>query len=346
VNDQKRHTYYVLRDTGNVSRHSYNRTVLFQNPSSGRSAEDARILVRQRLSAVVGQVEEVVVEPGVAVTERARQAVRDGVDLITVAGGDGTVREVATALVGNSLPLAIIPLGTFNNLALSLNIPRDIDGACQLLESGNLRQIDVGVADGRHYFFEAAGVGVDAELFPIGEEVKRGRFGALWSAVRLSLSRSQTSVRLSFQRPIHEAYRHSFRGQKPLKRRRRRFQKSLRTVKLRCWFVVACNGPYYGGNFAVYPGALLEDGLLSVGVFRDFSRLELLVHFWGISRGRYQYHPKLEIFEAAALEVSSRRRLFVHVDGQPIGTTPVRFGIIPRGLTIVAPLVEKVESGK
>ena len=336
----------MVRDTGNVSRPSYNRTVLFQNPSSGRAAEDARILIRQRLSAVVGQVEEVVVEPGVAVIERAQQAVRDGVDLVTVAGGDGTVREVATALVGNPLPLAIIPLGTFNNLALSLNIPRDIDMACQLLESGNLRQIDVGVADGRHYFFEAAGVGVDAELFPIGEEVKRGRVGALWSAVRLSLSRSQTSVRLSFDRPVHEAYQHSFQGQKPLRRRRRRFKKTLRTVKLRCWFVVACNGPYYGGNFAVYPGALLEDGLLSVGVFRDFSRLELLVHFWGISRGRYQYHPKLEIFEAAALEVSSRKRLFVHVDGQPIGTTAVRFGIIPRGLTIVAPPVEKAESAK
>lgn len=320
-----------------MSHGPYNRLVFFQNPASGHLQEDARTLVRQRLDAVASQIAEVVVEPGLALIDRARQAVRDGADLVAVAGGDGTVREVATALVGKAIPLAIIPVGTFNNLALSLGIPRDIDSACQLLESGNTRQIDVGVADGRHYFFEAAGVGVDAELFPIGEEFKRGRFGALWRAVSLAVSKSQTPVRLSFDRPVEEAYRQSFRGQLPLGRRRRRFKKAQRTVKLRCWFVASCNGPYYGGNFAICPGALLDDGLLSIGVFRDFSKRELFSHFWAISRGRYQYHPKLEIFEAAALEVSSRRRLFVHVDGQPIGTTPVRLSIIPNGLTVIAP---------
>lgn len=327
-----------------MSHEPYKRIVFFQNPWSGHSQEDARTLVRQRLSAVASQVEEVVVEPGLALVDRAHQAARDGADLIAVAGGDGTVREVASALVGNAIPLAIIPLGTFNNLALSLNIPRDIDGACQLLESGNTRRIDVGVADERHYFFEAAGVGVDAELFPIGEEFKRGRFGALWRAVSLALSHSQTPVRLFFDRPVEEAYRRSFRGQLPLGRRRRRFKKTQRGVKLRCWFVATCNGPYYGGNFAVCPGALLDDGLLSVGVFRDFSKRELFTHFWAISRGRYQYHPKLEIFEAGALEVSSRKRLFVHVDGQQIGTTPVRFSIIPRGLTVIAPATGIAES--
>jgi diacylglycerol kinase family enzyme len=55
-----------------------------------------------------------------------------------------------------------------------------------------------------------------------------------------------------------------------------------------------------------------------------------------ISRGRRQYHPKLEMFEGQTLEVSSSKPLSVHVDGQPIGTTPVRFRVLPKALTVVA----------
>ena len=84
------------------------------------------------------------------------------------------MREIASALVGTEVPLAIVPLGTFNNLALSLNLPSNPQAVCDLIEAGFTRRIDVGVADDRTYFFEAAGVGVDAELFPIGEEVKSG----------------------------------------------------------------------------------------------------------------------------------------------------------------------------
>ena len=68
--------------------------------------------------------------------------------------------------------LAIVPFGTFNNLALSLKLPLDPEAVCDLIEAGLTRRIDVGMADEQHAFFEAAGVGVDADLFPIGEEVK------------------------------------------------------------------------------------------------------------------------------------------------------------------------------
>ena len=95
-------------------------------------------------------------------------------------------------------------------------------------------------------------------------------------------------------------------------------------------------GPFYGSNFAVCPGAILDDGLLSISVFRDFSKLELVWHFRSISRGRRQYHPKLEMFEGKTLEVSSSKPLSVHVDGQPIGTTPVRFRVLPKALKVVA----------
>jgi diacylglycerol kinase (ATP) len=242
---------------------------------------------------------------------------------------------VAGALVSTDMTLAIVPLGTFNNLALSLKLPADPNAVCDLIEAGLTRRIDVGMADEQHAFFEAAGVGVDADLFPIGEEVKRRRFEGVGRAIRLALLHRQSSVELLFDRPLFAAYQSSFRGSEPLKRRRRRFRGAKNQVRLRCSIVVIANGPYYGGNFNVCPGAILDDGLFSIGVYRDFSKLELLRHFWSISGGHRHYNPKMEMFNANRVEISSGKRLSVHVDGHPIGTTPVRFEVRPKALKVI-----------
>jgi diacylglycerol kinase (ATP) len=315
----------------------YRRIVLFQNPASGAENSETRQRIRKRLEAISDSLSEVIVDHGLNLARRAADAADENPDLVAVAGGDGTVREVAGALVRTEITLGIIPLGTANNLALSLNLPRDPDAVCDLIEAGLTRQIDVGLADEHHAFFEAAGVGVDADLFPIGEEVKSGRFYGLGRAIRLALMHRQTAVELRFDRPVNEAYHCSFRGKAPLKRRRRRFRNPKRSVRLRCSFVAVGNGPYYGTNFNVCPGAILDDGLLSIGVYRDFSKLELLGHFWSIGRGRRQLHPKMEMFKAKMVEIWSGTRLSVHVDGHPIGTTPVRFDVLPKALKVITP---------
>jgi len=71
-----------------------------------------------------------------------------------------------------------------------------VDIICDLIGARHAREIDVGIADEHHHFFEAAGVGVDAELFPIGEEVKSGRFGNVARAIRLAIHYSQKSIEL------------------------------------------------------------------------------------------------------------------------------------------------------
>jgi diacylglycerol kinase (ATP) len=311
-------------------------TVIFQNPASGTSNHGTRSRVRDLLASQGDRVKEVIVKPGMRLVERASQVVKDGAELVVAAGGDGTVREIASALVGTEATLGIVPLGTFNNLARSLNLPFDPDAACGLIQSRLARNIDVGIADDRHYFFEVAGVGVDADLFPIGEEVKNRRFENMLHAIYLASRHTQSTVNLYFDRPVGEAYRHSFRGQFPLKRRRRRFKKRRRGIAIRCSFIAVGNGPFYGSNFTVCPGAVLDDGLFSISVFRDLNKFELIRHFWSISRGHRQYHPKQEVFEGKELEISSCKPLSVHVDGRLIGTTPMRFRVLPGALKVVS----------
>jgi diacylglycerol kinase (ATP) len=308
---------------------------LIENPASGNGNQAARSAVRQRLAEMASLRRETIVEPGATIRSQTLELLRHGVDLVAVAGGDGTVREVASTLVGKNVPLLIIPVGTFNNLARSLGIPLDPIKACQLLVKGTPHLIDAGIANDRHYFFEAAGVGVDAKLFPLGESLKQGRLAAIFRALQVAFMHRQSGMVLRFDRSLETAYQRSFRGRTPLQHRRRRFLKDREQIHLRGSFLTIANGPYYGSNFMVMPGAKLDDGLLSVGVFRDFSKRELLAHFWSISRGRRQYHPKLETFECAWLEVTAKEPLPVHADGQPIGTTPVRFEIVPKAVSVL-----------
>src|SRR5271166_6500366 len=130
----------------------YRRIVLFQNPASGAQNPEPHQRVRKRLESMTDSLNEVIVDHGLNLAGRAAEAAEENVDLVVVAGGDGTVREVAGALVRTEMTLGIIPLGTANNLALSLNLPRDPDAVCDLIEAGLTRHIDVGMADQHHAF--------------------------------------------------------------------------------------------------------------------------------------------------------------------------------------------------
>jgi diacylglycerol kinase (ATP) len=315
----------------------YGRVVLFHNLLSRNASEQVLAAVRMRIRGAAGTLEEYGLGGEEAVREKVQQGLENRPDLVVVAGGDGTIGMVTPKMVRTGIPLAVIPVGTFNNFALSLGVPPDPIAACEVVENGIIVPIDAAVADEQYVFLEAAGVGVDAEMFPIGEEIKQGRILSVFRAIRAAFLHRQSAVELRFDRPLNEAYRMSYRGETLLSRRRRRFRKSRRRIRVRCSFVAVANGPFYGSNLTVCPGARMDDGLLTIAVYRDFSKLELALHLWSISRGRYQRHPKIEMFDSSSLEVACRKPLSVHVDGNTIGTTPVRFDVLRGALTVLAP---------
>ena len=101
----------------------YRCAVIFLNPASGIRNQESRLQVRNRLAGISDSLEEVITQPETALFDRTAESLRNGADLVVVAGGDGTVRQVASALVGTEATLGIVPLGTFNNFARRLNIP-------------------------------------------------------------------------------------------------------------------------------------------------------------------------------------------------------------------------------
>jgi diacylglycerol kinase (ATP) len=272
----------------------------------------------------------------------AEAAVQAGCDLVIVGGGDGTVSEVAKGLLHTQMPLGIIPIGTYNNIARGLNIPDDVASACQVIAHGQVKAIDVGQANGEHYFFEAAGVGLDAMLFPLGEEIKEGRWERIVRAVQLAISYRPQPILIQFDRPVAEARLQPTQqrqlpqrklGQRQLFQRQRHQNRLLRSPLL----IVIANAPYYGTGFTVAPGAVLDDGVLTVNIFRNFSKWELLRHFWSISRGQYHYSPKIETYSVAEVRFTSKASLPVHIDGHPLGTLPVTFRSMRSALKVILP---------
>lgn len=261
----------------------------------------------------------------------AQKAIEENYELVVVAGGDGTVGEVAKGLLRAPIPLGIIPIGTYNNIARSLSIPTDLVAACQVIATGQIKSIDVGQANNEHYFFEAAGVGLDAALFPIGEEIKGGRWGQLLQAFQLAINYKPQRLRMEFDRPIAEARIST------VKRRFMRKPLARNQLRLSALLVVIANGSYYGTGFTVAPDAAIDDGLLTISIFRNFSKWELMRHFWSISKGQRQYSPKIETYRVGEVKLTSDVKIPVHIDGHPIGELPVTLKAVKDILKVIVP---------
>jgi len=247
----------------------------------------------------------------------AREALATGVKTILAGGGDGTVSEVARELVHQPATLGILPIGTFNNIARSVGVLSDLPHAASIIAAGHVRKIDVGLANDSRYFFEAAGAGLDAALFPLGEEIKSGRWSRIVEVLRRAWHYRPQLFTITLQGPSESKY--------------------TRTIHCRALFVVAANGPYYGGGFTVAADARMRDGQLTVSIYRRFSKWELFRHFRSISGGRRAYSPKIETFNAVSATIASRRPMPVHADGEPLGATPATFRAIPGALRVFAP---------
>ena len=298
------------------------RTVLILNPTSGIStvtekhmtAEDTEkaILLGLQASGIEPELYYTTLED--AGKGLATQAAAEHVELVIAAGGDGTIHAVAAGLIGTQSTLGVIPTGTMNNLAHSLNIPDTIPAACEAIAKGETRLIDVGKVN-EQVFLEVAGVGLEAALFPAAEEIKQpgllSTLHGLVSSLKTLLNFKPTIIRITFDN------------------RQRRPYEALQ--------VTICNAPFYGMHLEVVPDIVMDDGLLDVVVYRNFSKLEYLRHAIAISQGRHTYQPKIVHRRVKSLRINSDQPLDIQVDGVLQGTTPAEVTILPGALRVLVP---------
>jgi YegS/Rv2252/BmrU family lipid kinase len=245
----------------------------------------------------------------------AREAVEEEASLILAAGGDGTVNEVATGILGSEVPLGIIPVGSGNGLARALRLPLRADRALAALETGVARRMDVGQINGKP-FLNVAGVGFDALVgWAFHKAGRKGGRRGIFTYVRMSLrllslySAPTVSLELGGER-----------------------------VDTRPFVMAFANGPQYGAGAVLNPGARLNDGRLEVVIFEDCSYLELLataprLFLGGIERARGY---RRIVTEGAAL--TARVGVEHHRDGEPEAeATRLEVSLLRKALRVVVP---------
>jgi YegS/Rv2252/BmrU family lipid kinase len=295
--------------------------LLIVNPIAGTSLNSD--LLPELLDVFKSQNLEVDIEettPDEDGQKLALEAVSKGVELVIVAGGDGTIEAVVRGLANTQTALGIIPLGTRNNLAASLNIPNNFNQAVRILVEGQRSWIDLGKVE-EYYFCEVVGVGLEASLFPCGEEVKDAFKTNYFAAIAGIIS----GFKMFFEFPYH---RLTLR----LDGKRKYHPQTLQ--------VNICNTPRYGVEFLLAPDATMNDGKLDVIYMNHSSKWDHLRHFFSAMRGQSFEHEKLRTHQATKIQVTSHLPLEVHADGTCIGNTPVTIEVVPKALQVVIPTPE------
>lgn len=304
------------------------RVVLIINPASGESMLAQNEGSPDQLEEkIVSTLRSYGIEPEVQHTTPedtgaglAKQAAEEGADIVIAAGGDGTIHAVASGLIGTKSTLGVIAMGTMNNIAHSLDLPKTIEELCEVIAKGTTSVVDVGHANGQ-VFLEVVGVGLEAALFPAAEEVKSRGLVSTVRGVTTALKKL-----LEFKPPQVKV---------SLDGRRAHTYKALQ--------VTVCNTPYYGAHFQIVSNILMNDGLLDVIIYRNFSKFEFIRHAISISQGRRTLEPRITRRKVKALTIRSEQAVEAHADGVPLGTTPVRIEIEAGALQVRVP--EKVASG-
>ena len=254
----------------------------------------------------------------------ARKAVDEGAQVVAVYGGDGTVMEVASGLIGTDVPLLILPGGTGNLVAAELRISSHLERACQLIcgETYRTRRIDVGQMDG-HYFLLRVGSGIEPGVVQEATREMKNQFGK-WAYVFAAIRSLQESPAADYDIRLDG-------------------REMFRATGVAC--IVANSGTVGLGRLTLSPAVGLDDGKLDV-FFLKKANLEGIVQLAGKMMGLDPRDPDdmepgldasnlVNHWQVREVEIQSDPVLDIQVDGDVIAKTPQTVRVLPSALAVV-----------
>lgn len=233
-------------------------------------------------------------------------------DAVLVAGGDGSVNAALPGLIKTQLPLLVVPMGTANNLAATLQLPKEINDCLSLLKEGRVKKVDVGMVNDIP-FINLVGLGISTRVnTQVNPQLKRwiGPFAFVITCFQVVRSMKPFSVRITWDNQVHIA---------------------------RSWQVTVCNGRHYGNGLVVHEDASLTDRklhILSTEVSHWWKALFLIPSF---IRGKFADQDPVQQFEASTVNIETKHRKRVDIDGDIKAETPLEIRVLPKALSIIVP---------
>jgi diacylglycerol kinase (ATP) len=240
-------------------------------------------------------------------------------DVVVAVGGDGTMNEVVNGLMEREdrPALAVIPLGTGMDFVRTYGIPSRFDDAVRVAAGGTTRTIDVGRVEhsrGVRWFANVGSVGMSAAVAQRANGMSKalgGKATFFYALTRVFLEWENTPVTVELDDGTrHEGRMHD---------------------------VIVANGQWHGGAMWLAPEAQPDDGIFDVVVIGDVNKRDFVTTAPKIYKGTYLAHPKVELLRSRTVAVDAPERLPIELDGEQVGTTPVRFEVVPHALRLRVP---------
>jgi YegS/Rv2252/BmrU family lipid kinase len=243
--------------------------------------------------------------------EEASRAAEAG-EVPVVMSGDGLVGQIGGALAETGSPMGIVPGGRGNDLARVLGIPPDPAGSVAVLAEGNVRDIDVGVANDRP-FLCIASCGFDSDANRIANETRLigGNLVYAYAAFRALAAWKPATFTLTLD------------GRTPL--------------EFTGYSVAVGNSKAFGGGMFVAPHAELDDGLLDVITIADVGKLRYIRGLPSVFKGTHIEKREVGEARAATVEISADREFAVYADGEHLTDLPAQLSTLPGALRVIAP---------
>ncbi len=246
----------------------------------------------------------------------AREAEKEGAELVVAIGGDGTLREVVNGIDHQKTLFSFIPSGTGNGFRRSCGMPGHWDQVLTGLNDWPPRLIDLGIVN-ESYFLNVVGVGFDAAV----AEMASGKYGNV---------KGYMAYIAAFFEELVEF---------------REFQAEIRGSDInleveRTLLAVVANGTNYGGSFSIAPQARIDDGLLDLLVARKAGTPETTLLAVRALAGRHLGDSGVICSKGLRYSIDADHQVPVHIDGEVIGSLPVEISLLPAALKIIAPPVK------
>lgn len=243
-------------------------------------------------------------------TELAANAAKDDYDLVIAVGGDGTINETASGLVGTDTALGIIPVGSGNGLGRHLQIPTNPAKAISALSHSEVTKIDVCLANGQP-FFNVAGVGYDAVI---------------------AQSFAQSKGR-GFTTYFYNVLNHWFK----YKPKKYKISDGENKFKKRALMISIANGSQFGNNAWIAPDARLDDGLMDICILHKVNTLAAPTLAFQLFNKSITDSRHLESFRASKITIKQKSKI-AHLDGEPFKLgKKIEFKVLPKALNIFVP---------
>ncbi|MEM1322860.1 MAG: YegS/Rv2252/BmrU family lipid kinase [Bacteroidota bacterium] len=244
-------------------------------------------------------------------TKLAEKAVREGVEVVVAVGGDGSVNEVAAALIGTDTTLGILPSGSGNGFAMHLGLGRNVEKAIEFLNQGNVVRVDSCLLNDRT-FVNLAGVGFDAMVaYQLKKSSFRGFMAYLYHSIRTAWKYRPGKYTIHFDG---------------------------KQVERECLLVEVANSAMFGYNFQIAPQAKLTDGLLEIIVVKKAPIWRYLLSLWRFMNNSFHKSALAECYQAEKIQIVAEDEAYVHIDGEGfLSCHNLNFSINKLSLQVLVP---------